>query len=738
MKILILFALLSAFAVFAVQQAKAQSKQPADTLNLLDMSFDDLMNVKIVSASKKTENLFDAPLSASVLTREEIKNAGPTTIMEALRLIPGLIVRQQSNGNYDIHIRGLDNVPPNSSILSSTNTTTLVMINNRPVYNFLQGGTFWESLPIDLNDVEKIEVIRGPSSTLYGPNAVSGVINIITHKAEKDGVTEKDGMTVAGTLYYGSQQTSIANTSVGYKFNNKVEVGVSGNYQLRGRDVRYLDKATGEWVNSIDDLSADNADESYPHPDKSMIKHGINAFAHVEANEKVQFHVTTGLQDSEVQNIMFESQLTNLSTTTTKSKYIDFQSSAYKLNTQVSYTMGVQAPTLGMAGSKFDYSAFDVTAEYELDIKGILIKPGITFRNAAYDDGAYADIANGEGALDGKRTMRTVGGGIRFDYNTLKERLRLTGGIRMDKFTYPDKWFTSYQAAASYKLNNTNMVRLVYSKAYRSPFIFDTYINFQVLTEVTPGTYSEMTGTGNKDLELLSSNMLETGYRAQIKRNILLDIEAYYTQTRHYSTLVQGSTTQTPENYPVVETTSISPNNIPLMVEQFGTSISLTIAVGKFQLKPFVTFQKTELNDYSPYFSTQTADPSASNNFDPANYNINSGMGSKKDHKFTPHAYGGTYINYRINSKFNINLNTYWFSRQTFYHENNIAYNDGIHGVEHIQRKVIVNARFAYTPIQSLSIFITGKNLLDNASVEYYRGDVPQRTVLAGLTFDFK
>ncbi|QHT65693.1 Plug domain-containing protein [Rhodocytophaga rosea] len=135
-----------------------------DSLNtdaLMDMSLEELMNVQVVSASKKSENLFDAPLSASVLTRDEIQKAGVNSIMEALRLMPGLIVRQETNGNYDVHIRGLDNVPPNTLQIYAANTTTLVMIDNRPVYNYLQGGTFWETLPIDLSDVEKIEVIRG-------------------------------------------------------------------------------------------------------------------------------------------------------------------------------------------------------------------------------------------------------------------------------------------------------------------------------------------------------------------------------------------------------------------------------------------------------------------------------------------------------------------------------------------------------------------------------------------------
>lgn len=177
--------LLLLFSVLA-GTAWAQSDS-LSTDALMDLSLEELMNVQVVSASKKSENLFDAPLSASVLTRDEIQKAGVNSIMEALRLMPGLVVRQTTNGNYDIHIRGLDNVPPNTLQVYSANTTTLVMIDNRPVYNYLQGGTFWESLPIDLNDVEKIEVVRGASATLYGPNAVSGVINIITRQTDKKG-----------------------------------------------------------------------------------------------------------------------------------------------------------------------------------------------------------------------------------------------------------------------------------------------------------------------------------------------------------------------------------------------------------------------------------------------------------------------------------------------------------------------------------------------------------------------
>ncbi len=708
----------------------ALAQQP-DSVDYYDLSLEELMDIKIVSASKKAESLFDAPLSASVLSREEIRNSGATSIMEALRLIPGVIVREQTNGNYDIHVRGLDNVPPNSLVLSSTNTTTLVMINNRPVYNYLQGGTFWESLPIDLNDVDKIEVVRGPSSTLYGPNAVSGVINIITRRVEKD------GLSVNGNGQYGSQSTAIANTSLGYKFSEKFDMAVSGNYQTRGRDVRYLDNNTYQWVTSPDDLSVNNANERYPNPDKSMQKYGVNTFLHYKGNEKAQINLTAGLQDSEVQAVMFDNSVANISTTTTNSKYVDFQSSTYGFNTQVSYTTAVQAPALGMPGSKYDFHVADASVEYDLNLNGLSIKPGITYRSAVYNDGAYWDVENGEGTLGGRQIMETLGGGIRFDYRMLKEKLRLTGGIRMDKFTHPGKWFTSYQTAGSYKFNDKNLVRVVFSKAYRSPFIFDTYVDFKSQSPLAPGMFSEFVVVGNKNLALLNSNMFELGYRTMLRSNISLDIEAYHTQTENYTALIQSTTAITPENYPVVASTSLSIENIPLQVQQMGTSISLTIVVDKFQIKPFVTFQKTTLKDYSQYFSTTTAAPAVNNNFNPAANNVNSGIGSETDHKFTPKAYGGAHINYSVSSKFNFNVNAYWFSKQTFYQLDNTTFNDGVRGIEHIKGKAIVNAKLSYVPVKGLSVFVTGKNLLGQKSVEYYQGDATPAMVLGGVSFDF-
>ena len=166
-----------------------------------------------------------------MLTIDEINASGATTIEEALRLVPGTLVREETNGNFDVHIRGNDNLPPGSYVFYTESTMSLVMIDGRPVYNFVNGGTFWESLPISLVDVERIEVVRGPATALYGPNAVTGAINIITRSASDQQIS------VHGKVQYGTKNTGIYDLSLGTSLlDNKLKVRLSGNLEKRDRD----------------------------------------------------------------------------------------------------------------------------------------------------------------------------------------------------------------------------------------------------------------------------------------------------------------------------------------------------------------------------------------------------------------------------------------------------------------------------------------------------------------------
>lgn len=143
---------------------------------IMNMSLEDLLNTSVYSASKRPEKLSETPSAAFVLTSEDIARAGATSIPEALRLVPGVNVARINANNWAISIRGFNHEFSNK---------LLVLVDGRTVYTPLFSGVFWNDLDYVLEDIDRIEVIRGPGGTLWGANAVNGVINIITKEARK-------------------------------------------------------------------------------------------------------------------------------------------------------------------------------------------------------------------------------------------------------------------------------------------------------------------------------------------------------------------------------------------------------------------------------------------------------------------------------------------------------------------------------------------------------------------------
>ncbi|MBI3561456.1 MAG: TonB-dependent receptor [Gammaproteobacteria bacterium] len=142
----------------------------------MDLSLEQLGNIEVTSVSKKQERLLDAPASIYVITGEAIRRAGVYTLPEALRLAPNLQVARINSSQYAISARGFN---------SSTANKLLVMLDGRTIYTPLYSGVFWDAPDVILEDVDRIEVISGPGGTLWGANAVNGVINIITKPTEE-------------------------------------------------------------------------------------------------------------------------------------------------------------------------------------------------------------------------------------------------------------------------------------------------------------------------------------------------------------------------------------------------------------------------------------------------------------------------------------------------------------------------------------------------------------------------
>ena len=169
--------------------------------DLADYSLEQLANLKVTTVSRREERLVDAPASIFVITAEDIRRSGATNVAQALRLAPNLMVIQGDQNQYVASARGA---------LSGLANKMLVLLDGRTIYSPLFSGVFWDAQDLMLEDIDRIEVISGPGSTLWGSNAVNGVINIITKPA-----ANTQGLLASA---YGGDRQSGAAARAGHSF----------------------------------------------------------------------------------------------------------------------------------------------------------------------------------------------------------------------------------------------------------------------------------------------------------------------------------------------------------------------------------------------------------------------------------------------------------------------------------------------------------------------------------------
>src|SRR5207245_8478566 len=169
------------------QQPDSAGQRPDSSLSaeaLKKLSIEQLMNLEVTSVSKRPERLSQTASAIQVITQEDIRRSGASSLPEVLRLASNLQVAQIDSHEWAISARGFN---------STTANKLLVLIDGRTVYTPLYSGVFWDVQDVPLGDVDRIEVISGPGATLWGANAVNGVINVITKRAR-----ETQGLVVSG------------------------------------------------------------------------------------------------------------------------------------------------------------------------------------------------------------------------------------------------------------------------------------------------------------------------------------------------------------------------------------------------------------------------------------------------------------------------------------------------------------------------------------------------------------
>ena len=274
--------LAGALTICVVAPAWAGDPDPGDQ-DLRNLSLEQLADVQVTSVSKRPEALLEAPAAVYVITADDIRRAGVTRLPEALRLAPNLEVARVNASEYAISARGSNSLEASNKLL--------VLIDGRSVYSPVGSQVYWDQINVPMADIDRIEVISGPGGTLYGVNAVNGVINIITKSASET----QGALITAGAGDF----EQAANVQIGGKLGadatfrlyamtfrrdglpkfagdptSDAYSGTQGGFRIddsRGRDAftlqgdLYHNSLNGDGVNGVTDLSGGNVTGRWTH-----------------------------------------------------------------------------------------------------------------------------------------------------------------------------------------------------------------------------------------------------------------------------------------------------------------------------------------------------------------------------------------------------------------------------------------------------------------------------------------
>jgi iron complex outermembrane receptor protein len=446
----------------------AYAAQPSDDFSSLDI--EDLANIQISSVSKKKEPLSDAAAAVFVITSEDIRRSGYTSIPEVLRLAPNLQVARVDSSQYAITARGFNGTAANK---------LQVLIDGRSVYTPLFSGVFWDVQDVLLEDVERIEVISGPGGALWGSNAVNGVINIITRNSQN----------TQGTMV--SAGVGTAENGAAVRYGGKVNEDTSFRLYAKGFDRDNTELANGTSVHD-----SWNKQQAGFRLDSS---HGDDQLT-------LQGDVYDGSID---QLVGSDKKISGGNVLGRWNRALDggasIQVQAYYDHTDRDYP--------GVFSEKLD--TYDIDAQHHFQwgkSNDIVWGGGYRLMLDQVDNSASLAFlpANRRLALANLFAQDTI---------TLNPRLKLTLGARVEHNSYTGLEFQP-NARLAWKLNDKSLLWTSISRAVRTPSRIDG--------EFFVPAKAPFLLTGNQDFRSEKLTAYELGYRVEPTANTTLSISTFY------------------------------------------------------------------------------------------------------------------------------------------------------------------------------------------------------------------
>ncbi len=477
-----LYCILQPFNVFSQSQGENLS-----TKELKKLSIQQLMNLEVTSVSKRPEKLSETASAIQVITNEDIHNFGATSIPEALYLAGNLQVAQKGSHSWGISARGFN---------TDLSNKLLVMMDGRTLYTPLFSGVFWERQDYLLNDIDRIEVISGPGSTLWGANAVNGVINIISKSAD-----ETQGLFLEG------QSGNELHASGSIRYGGKITPNIF--YRVYGR---YKNVGGAVFPDSTDAHDAWHMGQGGFRMDAHLRPNSLFTLQGDLSNQKADI-VTGGTSSETNGNILSRWTYTfsDSSNIRVQAYYdhssLDLPTAAFVVNNMVFGPAATFKDRLGTFDIDFQNTfaaglnnQFIWGGDYRNTNDRVTNAPALGFLPEHLNQNLFSVFAQ--------------------DEIQLFKKFSLTLGSKLEHNDYTG-FEVEPSARIRYDLANNWMVWAAVSRAVRTPSRVDHDI-----TEGTPPYFALL--AGNPDFKSETVWAKELGLRSELSRQISLTISLYY------------------------------------------------------------------------------------------------------------------------------------------------------------------------------------------------------------------
>lgn len=641
---------------------------PSTAAGTLDeLSLEDLTKTEIVSVSRKSQNLSNVPAAAFVISSEDIRRSGAQAIPDVLRMVPGIEVAQIDNGRYAVSARGFNGRFSNK---------LQVLIDGRSIYLPTFSGVMWENDPIALDDIERIEVIRGAGAAVWGVNAVSGVINIISKHSRN-----QTGGLVAPTIGTQGKNSLYARYGAQLDENTSWKISAQGRHADPSIQAANAAEAEDHLSNAALDIRSDKKLGG-----GSELALWANAF-HASLGDSLRAEIATSLP---LTLRPFTVKQENTSQTVA-GRYRWLTSQGIESSLQISLN---QTSTEIKGFFKEDRKTYDIDyhGRYTFDRHDVLW--GLSHRTTSDDIYAPSSLISFSPT---KYTQHTSGIFVQDDWTLIPDTLQLGLGARWDDSNLGGQTFAP-SATLMWTPTRSDTLWAKYAQAPRLPSRAEQTVSiYSAVRPAVPPFQPAVLIRSSSDGSLKAETMegIELGYRSQLSSTFNIDLTGY---RYRYTDIVGGlAGSQSFEYWPIAVTQSVNLYNAG---QGWITGAELAadwLVVPAWRLQLSYSWTQVEMDESSNPL-VQGA--------------------SMNDEVGTPGHYGS------LRSQWNISANQQfdaWVRGAAGYDRLNAPFPDRVH----VPGYVTLDLRFAQKLSKDVELAVTGRNLIGGNRIEFVSDYLP-------------